>query len=171
LWFPSSLRAKNRPEFSSAGSTSERRPPESARTDHTCIPGRGIGHRTGGPLPDDRRRNGSSSPPRRASEKPTQTATRPGPRNASKPSRCRRERAKRFVKQHPQGPGPSAPRYRRPRSSGCGSAARCRTRWASALILFPAAFTFILNHNRSTNPLRWRSSHPRAAGRNLLPCS
>jgi len=30
---------------------------------------------------------------------------------------------------------------------------RRRTRWASALILFPAAFT-TLRHNRSTNPLR-----------------
>jgi len=34
------------------------------------------------------------------------------------------------------------------------------------LILFPAAFT--LRHNRSTNPLQWRSSHPRAAGGNLV---
>src|SRR5215475_14072674 len=98
LWFRY-LSVLNRPEFSSAGTTSERRPPESARTDHTCIPGLGIGHRTGGLLPGDRRRNGSSSPPRRASEKLTQTATLPGPRNASQSSRCRRERAKKFVKQ------------------------------------------------------------------------
>src|SRR5262249_61692367 len=45
---------------------------ESARTDHTCTPGLGIGHRTGGPLPGDRRRNGSSSPPRRSCENATQ---------------------------------------------------------------------------------------------------
>ena len=93
------LSVLNRPEFSSAGPGSERRSPESARTDHTCTPGLGIAHRTGGPLPGDRRRNGSSSPPRRASENPTQTATRPGPENAPQSSRCRRERAKKFVKQ------------------------------------------------------------------------
>ncbi len=93
------LSVVNRPEFSSAGTGSERRSPESARTDHMCTPGLGIAHRTGGPLPGDRRRNGSSSPPRRASENPTQTATRPGPQNAPQSSRCRRERAKKFVKQ------------------------------------------------------------------------
>jgi len=63
----------NPPGSSSAATTSdERRSPESARTDHTCTPGLGIGHRRGGPLPGGRRCNGSSSPPRRTSDNPTQ---------------------------------------------------------------------------------------------------
>lgn len=59
-------------EFSSAGTTSERRSPESARIDHTCTPGLGIGHRTRAPLLGDRRRNSSSSPPSRSCENATQ---------------------------------------------------------------------------------------------------
>ena len=66
------LSVLNPPEFSSAGTTSEPRSPESARIHHTCTPGLGIGHRIGGPLPGAHRRNGSSSPQRRASDNPTQ---------------------------------------------------------------------------------------------------
>jgi hypothetical protein len=66
------LSVLNPPGLSSAGTTFELRSPESARIDHTCTPGLGIGHRIGGPLPDDRRHNSSSSPPRRASDNPTQ---------------------------------------------------------------------------------------------------
>lgn len=71
LWFPSPLRAKSARVLISRD-TSELRSPESARTDHRCTPGLGIGHRMGGPLPGDHRGNGSSSPPRRASDIPTQ---------------------------------------------------------------------------------------------------
>src|SRR5262245_29643198 len=66
------LSVLNPPESSSAATTSGTRSPESARIHHTCTPGLGIGHRIGGPLPGDHRRNGSSSPPRRASDNPTQ---------------------------------------------------------------------------------------------------